>query len=158
MDKLTEKQRADIQKMSTTRLINKLTGVGMEELEIDALDRNGLMNAWAKFVLAGKDKPVPVAPVAMPTLDPAYSKQLLELEVRKFEAEEKRREIEYQERLKVLEVEERNEEKRGFAVGRNEEKRGFAVGRKEETGLIRFREREITFATVGNREQTHPSA
>jgi hypothetical protein len=106
MDKPTEKQRADIQKMSTTRLIIKLTGVGMEELEIEALDRNGLTNAWAKFVLAGKDKPVSIAPRTMPTLDPAYSKQLLELEVRKFDAEEKRREIEYQERLKVLELEE----------------------------------------------------
>ena len=90
MDKLSAKQRGDIQKMTTVRIINKLTAMGMDEAEIDQLDRTGLMKAWAKFVAAGKDKPAVGATPVLAATDPAYNKQLLELETRKLEADERR--------------------------------------------------------------------
>ena len=92
MDKLTEPQRSDIKKMSTVRLTSKLMSAGIPEEEIEKLDRQGMMEAWAKIVAEGKDKPPVVK--AMPAAagyDPDLEKEILAFERMKFETETKER-------------------------------------------------------------------
>jgi hypothetical protein len=43
MEKLSAEQRADIKKMSTTRLTAKLVKAGFDEEEVEGLDRPQLM-------------------------------------------------------------------------------------------------------------------
>src|SRR5271157_5805164 len=101
MDKLSEPQRSDIKKISTVRLTSKLVSAGIPEEEIEKLDRQGMMEAWAKKVAEGKDKPTVVK--AIPTAaayDPYLEKESLAFERMKFETETK-------ERLRREEVEQR---------------------------------------------------
>jgi hypothetical protein len=91
MDRLSEEERKGIQKMSVARLTAKLTIAGMSEEEVEALDRKGLMETWAKVVAEGGDKPVITKGGAY---DIELEKEKLTLERQKFEWEMKREEIE----------------------------------------------------------------
>src|SRR5208282_1850411 len=111
MEKLSKAQRADIKIMSTIRLATKLVASGMPEEEVVKLDRAGLMENWARTVLEGKDKPVPVVPTAM-GYDPAIERERLEFEKRKFELEAKRIQEEKAERARQKEEEKAERAKR----------------------------------------------
>ncbi len=77
MDKLSQSQRDAIKKMSTARLITKLSRVGVPDEQLDKMDREALMNAWAGFVLKGKEDPE-----AVPTFS-TVAQYVPELEKRK---------------------------------------------------------------------------
>ena len=47
MDKVTEEQREDIKKMSTSRLKLKLLNAGYSDEDIESLDRSTCMEMWA---------------------------------------------------------------------------------------------------------------
>lgn len=89
MESLTKTQVEAIKKLNTARLITKLAQVGYSEEELDTMDREALMGAWATCVADGKDKPA--APSA-PTIgyDVELERQKLEFEMRKFETEQTR--------------------------------------------------------------------
>ena len=74
MDKLSVEQKGQLTKMPTLRLQTKLLGIGFEEETVEAMDRPALLDAWANAILAGKDKPKPVAPT--PAAPLAYDVQL----------------------------------------------------------------------------------
>ena len=79
MEKLEGSQREAIKKMSSLRLSAKLLDAGLDETQIQAMDRNQMMAAWAELVVAGNDKPT-VSPAAVSSVgyDPELEKQRLE--------------------------------------------------------------------------------
>ena len=84
--------------MSNVRLIPKLLEAGLDEEQIQAMNRNELLTAYAELVAALNDKPPGAAsPVAY---DPEVEKQRLEFEMKKYEQERelKAREFELKER------------------------------------------------------------
>jgi hypothetical protein len=89
MEALSKAQKEAIQKMGQSRLITKLRGAGISEEEVDAMDRAAMITAWAECVAAGKDKPAPGQPT--PGYDVDLERRKLELEIRRFEAQEKAR-------------------------------------------------------------------
>ena len=105
MERLTKTQVEAIKKLNMARLITKLAQVGYSEEELDTMDREALMGAWATCVADGKDKPA--APSA-PTIGYGVEleRQKLEFEMRKFESEQKMKlvEIESNEKLKKAEL------------------------------------------------------
>ena len=107
MEKLEASQREAIKKMSSLRLSAKLLEAGLDETQIQAMDRSQMMNAWAEVVVAGKDKPTAVAsPVAgLVGYDPELEKKRLDFEIRKYEEEK-------EERKKKEEKEEKEKEER----------------------------------------------
>ena len=95
MERLTKTQVEAIKKLNTARLITKLAQVGYSEEELDTMDREALMGAWATCVADGKDKPA--APSTPSTgYDVELERQKLEFEMRKFEAEQKMKKAELQ--------------------------------------------------------------
>ncbi len=64
MDKLPDKQREAISKMSTGRLVTKLTQFGFTEEQVDS-ERKTLLDMYAPAVIDGKDK-TPLAATATP--------------------------------------------------------------------------------------------
>ena len=79
MEKLEGSQREAIKKMSSLRLSAKLLDAGLDETQIQVMDRNQMMTAWAELVVAGKHKPT-VSPAAVSSVgyDPELEKQRLE--------------------------------------------------------------------------------
>ena len=53
MERLTKTQVEAIKKLNTARLITKLAQVGYSEEELDTMDREALMGAWAICVADG---------------------------------------------------------------------------------------------------------
>lgn len=109
MEKLSESRRETVKKMSDVRLTNKLLQLGLTLEQLEAMDRPGMLNAYAELILAGKDKPPATAvatPVAAPSgmammvADPEMQKQILQLEMAKLE--EARREREDRQRKEEL--------------------------------------------------------
>jgi len=99
MEKLSAEQRADLKKMSTTRLAAKLLEAGFDEEEIEGLDRAQLMEKWAICVLEGKDKPTPaVATVGGTVTDPELDKIRIQMEMMRMQLE--REEKDRQDRLR----------------------------------------------------------
>ena len=101
MEKLTEPQQAKIKKMSTVRLTTKLIAAGMTEEEVEKLDRQGMIEAWARIVLERKDVPIPT----VKGYDPTLERERLALERMKFEMETKRWEEEKVEKRRREEIE-----------------------------------------------------
>ena len=95
MDKLEASQREAIKKMSSLRLSAKLLEAGLDETQIQAMDRSQMMNAWAELVAAGKDKPAAVAtPVAgLVGYDPELERKRLDFEMRKYEQDREDRKL-----------------------------------------------------------------
>ena len=144
MEKLSEKQRTAVSKLSTQRLTILLSRSGMAEEGLEALDRNQMLAAWAEIVLAGKDVPAPVA-AQLPVVqgyDVALETRKFEFEMRRYE-DEKRREAQ-QEQVR-LEERDRQDKIRQEEVDRQErfrreelEARSVALEREE-----RSREAEL---------------
>jgi hypothetical protein len=88
MDQLPEEQRKAISKLTAVRLAAKLTQIGVSESELEAMNKEALIHAWASAVLEGCDKPV-VAEVAeaKPEVKVGYDVELerrrLDFEMRK---------------------------------------------------------------------------
>ena len=121
MDKLSEPQRSDIKKMSMVRLTLKLVAAGMPEEEIEKLDRQGMMEAWAKIVAEGKDKlPVVKAMPAAAGYDPDLEKERLAFERMKFEAEMKERQRREEVEQRRWEAEQRRAEEEKVEKQRRE--------------------------------------
>ena len=57
MDKLSPNVQEAIKKMPTARLVVKLAQTGVSDVDLETMDREALMEAWAECVLAGKDRP-----------------------------------------------------------------------------------------------------
>jgi len=66
MEKLDPTQRESIKKMSNIRLSAKLLEVGVDESQIQAMDRAQMIAAWAEIVLAGKDKQTSLSLIKWP--------------------------------------------------------------------------------------------
>ena len=108
MDKLPQDKQAEIKKLSTERLIACLVRAGTDKQVAMAMDRPGLLEAWAEMVAEGRDKPPQGPSVAVESetktkyaasgVDPDLQKRLLEFDLMKFEEERRTREEERQER------------------------------------------------------------
>jgi hypothetical protein len=103
MENLDAKQMEALKKMSTTRLVSKLLGIGMNEDEVSELDREGLMKAWAQAIVNGKDKPGATGGVKVET-KPVMGYDV-ELERRKFEFEMERWKVQEERRKEETEAE-----------------------------------------------------
>jgi len=57
MERLDTAQIQAIKKLSTSRLVSKLSRVGYTEKEIDVMDRDAMLATWAQCVANGKDNP-----------------------------------------------------------------------------------------------------
>ena len=57
MNLLDQKEQEKIRKMSEKRLISLLTRAGIDPDELEAMDRNIMIERWAKLVSVGGDKP-----------------------------------------------------------------------------------------------------
>jgi len=83
MERLTKAQVVLVKKLSTIRLISKLTSVGYTDKELDAMNREPLLQAWATCIADGKDKPpesVNLPPIPL-GYDVELVRQKLELEM-----------------------------------------------------------------------------
>jgi len=98
MEKFDPTQKESIKKMSNIRLSAKLLEVGVDESQIQAIDRAQMIAVWAEIVLAGKDKPIIVSnPVGY---DPELERKRIEFEMKKYEEEKEEREKRYEEEKK----------------------------------------------------------
>jgi hypothetical protein len=109
MEQLDSTQRAAVSKISTERLRIKLGKVNFDEQLVADMTREQLSDAWAKCILAGRDKPQAAAATVAPTIgyDVELERQRLAFETRKFETELvlRREENELQERRRQEENE-----------------------------------------------------
>lgn len=96
MDKLNAKQQEEVKRMSTERLVIKLTKVGYDEETLASMDRGALMAAFAEHLL----KPSSVVAVS-----------LGDLELRKLELKMRERELEAKEAREKKEAEERERDR-----------------------------------------------
>ncbi len=96
MEQLDPTQRGALIKMSTERLLIKLGKADLDEQLVADMTREQLLDAWAKCILTGRDKPqaaaaaaAAVAAMVTPTIgyDVELEKQRLAFETRKFETE-----------------------------------------------------------------------
>jgi hypothetical protein len=136
MERLEPSQRESISKMSSDRLLMKLAKAEFDEQQIAAMSREQLINAWAKAVAEGKDRPPSAAAVHVPAV--GYDVELerrLEFEMRKFELEEARRKEELE-----REEKRRREEREWEEARRREELEGEEARRREEAEVARLRE------------------
>ena len=86
MEKLTEQQRESVKKLSTERLRVNLIRADYAEDEVMKMDRQMLMETWAKLVALGKTGPTEGAAAA--AYDPVLEKERLEFEKIKWEKEQ----------------------------------------------------------------------
>ena len=91
MEKLSKEQRDLVKKMKMTTLAAKLGRAGMSEEQIEVMDREALMEAWAHVVADGRGDSgtVTVSPAAV-GYDVGLERERLAFEMSKFEEEEKR--------------------------------------------------------------------
>ena len=83
MDRLDQAQVQAIKKLSTSRLISKLSQVGYTEDELDSMNRDTMLEQWATCVVSGTDKPV-VANPSIAGYDAALEREKLDFEKRNF--------------------------------------------------------------------------
>jgi hypothetical protein len=138
MERLTEEQRKAISKLTIARLAVKLSQIGVSESEIEAMNKDAMMHAWALAVFDGRDKPEAAAEgkseVASAGPDVDLEKKRLEFEMRKWEEERKLKEKEMD--LKRLEIERmeqwRKDKMKATLDQREEERRQLERRAKEE--------------------------
>ena len=53
MDQLGQKEQEKIRKMSDKRLVSLLSQAGVDSDEVEVMDRNAMIDRWAKLVAAG---------------------------------------------------------------------------------------------------------
>jgi len=135
MERLTKAQVELVKKLSTARLISKLTSVGYTDEELDIMDREALLQAWATCIAEGKDKPPASVNLGY---DVKLERQKLEFEKLKFEKdheleklkiESEKLKVESDEKLKKAELKLREQK---YAAER--EKRDSVVSRAKRYG------------------------
>jgi len=62
MENITEVQREDIKKMSTSRLKLKLLTAGFSDEDVESFDRPTCLTKWAELISRGVDQPLPSTP------------------------------------------------------------------------------------------------
>jgi hypothetical protein len=114
MERLEPSQRESISKMSSDRLRMKLAKAEFDEQQIAAMSREQLIDAWAKAVAEGKDRPPSAAAAHVPAVgyDVELERRRLEFEMRKFELEEAREEKRRREEAEAARLREEREEAR----------------------------------------------
>src|SRR6218665_388785 len=141
MDSLSTEQQETIRKMRRGRLISQLVKAGVEEETVDEMDRQQLMQEWARLVSQGHESPSeetvqPALSTSSFVLDPNLEKERFEFERLKYqeEREERRRREEKEEEEKRLEHEERRrrEEKEEEEKRLEREERRKKEEKKEE--------------------------
>ena len=140
MEQLDLLQRESVKKMSTERLRSKLTEVGFDETKLAEMQREQLLDAWAKVVLGSQDLPPPEAAAKAPTVgyDVELERKRLEFEMKKFEVEEARRKEELEvARLKEEREEARRKEERELEEARREKEA------EERIAVYRLQEQEL---------------
>jgi len=139
MERLDTAQIQAIKKLSTSRLVSKLSRVGYTEEEIDVMDRDAMLATWAECVANGKDKP---ETVTLPTVgyDVQLEREKLEFEKQKLEVQRqlKMREIEAQEKLKQAEIESQEKLKHAELKQREEK---LAAARAEKESVVNLAKR-----------------
>jgi hypothetical protein len=118
MEKLTEDKQAEIRKMASEPMLVRLIKAGYDPDSVADLDRTSLLNQYAEFVLAGEPEKLPEidsrpseasspAPVAVTNLD--MQMKMFELEMLRLQMEReerlRREELEREERLRREELE-----------------------------------------------------
>ena len=136
MGHLTKAQIDAIKKCSNTRLIAKLLSVGYTEEQLDAMDREALLQAWATCVAEGKDKTFdPVKPLVPLGYDIELERQKLEFEKSKFEAQQASQVKEHQMKLQMKQMEIEAQEKLKQAELIIKERK-YAADREEKDSVI----------------------
>jgi flagellar biosynthesis GTPase FlhF len=137
MERLEPSQRESISKMSSDRLRMKLAKAEFDEQQVAAMSREQLLDAWAKAVAEGKDRPPSAAAAHVPAVgyDVELERRRLEFEMRKFELEEARRREE-----REWEEARRREELEREEARRREEREWEETRRREEAEVARLRE------------------
>jgi len=79
MDRLDQAQVQAIKKLSTSRLISKLSQVGYTEDELYSMNRDNMLEKWATCVASGTDKPVVTNP-SVTGYDAALEREKLDFE------------------------------------------------------------------------------
>jgi len=80
MEKLDPKQRDNVNKMSTQRLLLKLNQLGHSEDALENMQRAELLTTYAQALFEGKDKPGTVSTIDMETTRLQIERERLELE------------------------------------------------------------------------------
>lgn len=107
MDKLTEKQREEVKRMSTGRLIVKLTKAGYDEEVLSSMERANLMAEYAEVLIAPSEQEQETHEEDDEVVDSQ------EIELRKRELYLRERELELREKeMKRLELKDMEEETR----------------------------------------------
>jgi len=86
MDKLSESRKAEVKKMSDTRLISKLMQAGYSSEQVEVMNRETLMSTWAEVIIAGKEASAAMAH-SKAGYDPDIEKQRLAWEIKRYEEE-----------------------------------------------------------------------
>ena len=87
---LSAKEIESIHKMSTARLIRKLSDIGLTDEQLDLMERDELLHTWVSAVAEGRDKPVPKLMGDQPRaviMDPEIAQKQLEFERYKLDQE-----------------------------------------------------------------------
>src|SRR6218665_3676094 len=145
MDSLPEAKQTAIRKMRKVRLANELIQRGWDEEEVEEMNRDRLMEEWAKIVAAGQETPTEGGSPEMLRIMASHPSEELErerlaFEQRKYEEEKREREREREER-REREQREREEEKRERDREREEREREYQL-RAEQLQLEKERLRQ----------------
>jgi hypothetical protein len=108
---LTATEIEAVNKMSTVRLMRKLTDAGVTEEQVELMERDDLIRTWLNMIAEGRDKP----PVAPTFVSPEMQEKQLEFERYKFELELQLRQQLEADRLR-LEAEKLNWQKEQEAI------------------------------------------
>ena len=106
MESLSQAQVEAIKKLSSIRLMGKLSSVGYSEEEIENMSRDSMLNIWAECVAAGKDQPVEAGAAVTPQFT-GYDVEL-ERERMEFEKEKFERKLEFEKQKFEIERKEKN--------------------------------------------------
>src|SRR6218665_3538273 len=116
MDSLPEAKQTAIRKMRKVRLANELIQRGWDEEEVEEMNRDRLMEEWAKIVAAGQETPTEGGSPEMLRIMASHPSEELErerlaFEQRKYEEEKRERDREREERREREQREEREKER-----------------------------------------------
>ena len=116
MDSLPEAKQTAIRKMRKVRLANELIKRGWDEEEVEEMNRDRLMEEWAKIVAAGQETPTEGGSPEMLRIMASHPSEELErerlaFEQRKYEEEKRERDREREERREREQREEREKER-----------------------------------------------
>jgi hypothetical protein len=144
MEHLSDEQRKAISKLTLVKLAAKLTQIGVSEGELETMNKEAMMQAWALAVHEGRDKPVAAAvaetepEVAKVGSGSDFERMRLEFEMRKWEEEKeeriRREKKEEEERIRRERKEEEEKKEREAERIRRE--------KKEEEERLRLEQKE----------------